>query len=258
MSSGKVPRSALVQSLERGLAVIKTFSRESPSLALSEVAKRTGLTRATARRCLLTLQHLGYVASDGRQFSLRPRVLDLGYAYLSSLSLWEMAQPHMEALVEKVHESSSASVLDGTDVVYVVRVPTKRIMTVALAVGSRLPAYATSMGRVLLAALPPKGLDEFFESASLARLTRRTIVDPLRLRDVLADVRATGWALVDQELEDGLRSIAVPILGPGGTTIAALNVATHVARVSIHTLTGEFLPLLRHSATQISADLVRR
>jgi len=258
VSSGKVRRPGFVQSLERGLAVIKTFSRERPSLALSEVARRTGLTRATARRCLLTLQDLGYVASDGREFSLRPRVLDLGYAYLSSLSFWEIAQPHMEALVEKVHESSSASVLDGTDIVYVVRVPTKRIMTVALAVGSRLPAYATSMGRVLLAELPPKALDEFLETAKLVSLTGRTIVDPIRLRDILAKIRANGWAMVDQELEDGLRSIAVPVRGPGGTAIAAMNVATHVARVSVETLTGEFLPLLRHAAEQIGGDLARR
>jgi IclR family pca regulon transcriptional regulator len=257
VSSGKVGRSGFVQSLERGLRVIKAFSRESPSLPLSEVARRAGLTRATARRFLLTLQDLGYVAADGRLFSLRPRVLDLGYAYLSSLSLWEIAQPHMEALVEKVRESSSASVLDGTDVVYVVRVPTKRIMTVGLAVGSRLPAYATSMGRVLLAELPPKALDEFFEAASLAPLTRRTTVDALELRDILAEGRAKGWAMVDQELEDGLRSIAVPVRDPGGTAIAALNIATHIARVSIEKLTGEFLPLLRETARQITADLVR-
>ncbi len=198
------------------------------------------------------------MAGDGRQFSLRPRVLDLGYAYLSSLSLWEIAQPHMEALVEKVHESSSVSVLDGTDVVYVVRVPTKRIMTVALAVGSRLPAYATSVGRVLLAELPPKALDEFFEAAKLVPLTSRTTIDPIRLRDILAQVRVNGWAMVNQELEDGLRSIAVPVRGPGGTAIAAMNVATHVVRVSTETLTGEFLPLLRHAAEQISADLARR
>src|SRR3990172_630575 len=183
MSRAKIRRSEFVRSLENGLSVIKAFSRESPSLSLSEVAKQTRLTRASARRFLLTLKELGYVASDGRQFSLRPRVLDLGYAYLSSVSVWEIAQRYMEALVEKVHESSSASVLDGSSIVYVVRVPTKRIMTISLAVGSRLPAHATSMGRVLLAELPQAALDEFLETATLTPLTERTAVDPILLRE---------------------------------------------------------------------------
>src|SRR5512139_1746855 len=142
-----------VQSLERGLAVIRAFDRDHPELTLSEVATATGVTRAAARRFLLTLAELGYVRSDGRLFALTPRVLELGYAYLSSMSLPEVAEPHLEALVATVNESSSVSVLDGTDVVYVARVPTSRIMTVSISVGTRFPAYATSMGRVLLAGL---------------------------------------------------------------------------------------------------------
>ncbi len=256
--SRKIRRPEFVQSLERGLALLRAFSSETPSLTLSEAARRTGLSRAAARRFLITLEDLGYVASDGRRFSLRPRVLDLGYAYLSSLNLWDIAQPYMEALVEQVHESCSASVLDGADIVYVARVPTKRIMTVALAVGSRLPAHATSMGRVLLAELSPAALDEFFATAALTRYTERTVVDPGRLRQILAEVRVQGWALVDQELEEGLRSIAVPLRDASGTAVAAMNVSAHAARVSLKKLREEFLPLLRQTGKQISAALARR
>src|SRR6266700_1243220 len=152
--SGQARDSDFVQSLDRGLAVIKAFGPDRERLSLSEVARATGLTRAAARRFLLTLVRLGYVRSDGREFSLRPKVLELGYAYLSGLALPEVAAPHLEELVAKLHESSSISVLDGHHIVYVVRVPTKRIMTVAISVGTRFPAFATSMGRVLLAALP--------------------------------------------------------------------------------------------------------
>src|SRR3954471_13489453 len=164
-----------VQSLARGLAVIRAFGAGSPELTLSEVARATGLTRAAARRFLLTFADLGYVRTDGRLFALSPRVLELGYAYLSSLSLPEVAEPHLEQLVAEVHESSSVSVLDGDDVVYVARVPTSRIMRVAISVGTRFPAYATSMGRVLLAGLDDAELDAFLARAELRRLTTRTV-----------------------------------------------------------------------------------
>src|SRR4051812_49130784 len=212
-----------VQSLERGLAVIRAFDADHPQLTLSEVARATGLTRAAARRFLLTLVELGYVRTDERLFSLRPRVLELGYAYLSSLSLPEVALPHLEALVAEVHESSSLSVLDGEDVVYVARVPTKRIMTVAISVGTHFPAYATSMGRVLLAAQPDAWLDEYLATAELRPLTRRTVTDPAKLRAVVLRARAQGFTLVDQELEEGLRSLAVPIHGDDGRVVAAMN-----------------------------------
>jgi IclR family pca regulon transcriptional regulator len=189
-----------VQSLARGLMVLRAFSQDHPSLTLSEVARLTGLTRATARRLLLTFVNLGYVASDGRQFELTPRVLDLGYAYLSSVGIGEIAQPFMEALSERTHESVSAAVLDGDEIVYVARVPTKRIMAISLALGSRLPAATTSMGRVLLADLSPADLDDFLARVRPAPLTERTITDPQELRTVLDDTRRQGWALVDQEL----------------------------------------------------------
>jgi IclR family pca regulon transcriptional regulator len=250
---GRVPD--FVQSLERGLAVIRAFDADHPQLTLSEVARATGLTRAAARRFLLTLVELGYVRTDGRLFALRPRVLELGYAYLSSLSLPEVAQPHLEALVAEVHESSSLSVLDGEDVVYVARVPTKRIMTVAISVGTHFPAYATSMGRVLLAGQPDAWLDEYLATAELRPLTRRTVTDPERLRAVIERTRAQGFALVDQELEEGLRSLAVPVRGEDGRVVAAVNVSAHASRGTSEAIRKLLLPPLQAAAGRIEEDL---
>jgi IclR family transcriptional regulator, pca regulon regulatory protein len=247
-----------VQSFERGLAVLRSFGPDRSSLTLSEVAQQTGLARAVARRFLLTLERLGYVGFDGREFSLRPRVLELGYAYLSSLPLWELATPHMRALVEKVHESSSASVLDNDEIVYVARVPTKRIMTINLVVGSRLPAYPTSMGRVLLAGLSPSQLDGYFERATLAPLTERTITSEPRLRAVVDEAREQGWAIVDQELEEGVRSVAAPLINADGQVVAALNVSGHATRVTLDTLRRSFLPEVVDTARLISTDLRTR
>ncbi|MBL6276444.1 IclR family transcriptional regulator [Micromonospora fiedleri] len=244
-----------VQSLERGLAVIRAFDAEHPQLTLSEVARATGLTRAAARRFLLTLVELGYVHTDGRLFALRPRILDLGYAYLSSLSLPEVAQPHMEALVAQVHESCSVSVLDGDEVVYVARVPTKRIMTVGISVGTRFPAYATSMGRVLLAAQPADWLDDYLATAQLRQLTRRTITDPAKLRTTLNRIAGQGYAIVDQELEEGLRSLAAPIHGDDGAVIAAVNVSAHASRGTFDAIRRELLPPLLATARRIEEDL---
>ncbi|MCG5457923.1 IclR family transcriptional regulator [Micromonospora sp. PSH03] len=244
-----------VQSLERGLAVIRAFDGEHPQLTLSEVARRTGLTRAAARRFLLTLVELGYVHTDGRLFSLRARILELGYAYLSSLSLPEVAQRHMEALVARVHESCSVSVLDGDEVVYVARVPTKRIMTVGISVGTRFPAYATSMGRVLLAAQPVDWLDDYLATAQLRPLTRRTVTDPAKLRSVLTKIATQGYAIVDQELEEGLRSVAAPIHGENGSVIAAVNVSAHATRGSFEMIRRELLPPLLAAAKRIEEDV---
>jgi IclR family pca regulon transcriptional regulator len=250
------PRNSdFVQSLDRGLAVIRAFGPDRERLSLSEVAKATGLTRAAARRFLLTLVSLGYVRSTGREFSLRPRVLELGYAYLSGLALPDVAAPHMEELVARLHESSSISVLDGQHVVYVVRVPTKRIMTVAISVGTRFPAYATSMGRVLLAALPPEELDQYLAEAPLTPLTNRTVTDPAQLRELLAQVAEQGYAIVDQELEEGLRSVAAPIRGAPDVGTAAINVSGHAARVSMAALREEILPALLETVAQIETDL---
>ncbi|MEN3609626.1 IclR family transcriptional regulator [Plantactinospora sp. ZYX-F-223] len=244
-----------VQSLERGLAVIRAFDADHPQLTLSEVARATGLTRAAARRFLLTLVELGYMRTDGRLFSLRARILELGYAYLSSLSLPEVAQPHMESLVAEVHESCSMSVLDADEVVYVARVPTKRIMTVAISVGTRFPAYATSMGRVLLAAQPAQWLDNYLDTAELRPLTRRTVTDPARLRTILNRICNQGYAIVDQELEEGLRSLAAPIRDADGAVIAALNVSAHASRGSSEVIRKELLPPLLATAKRIEEDL---
>lgn len=246
-----------VQSLDRGLAVIRAFDAEHPRLQLSEVARATGLTRAAARRFLLTLVQLGYVRVEGREFSLRPRVLELGYSYLSGLTLPQVAQPHLEALVGRVDESSSISVLDGDDIVYVARVHTKRIMTVMITVGTRFPAHATSMGRVLLANLPELELAEYLARVELGALTSRTVTDPARLEAMLGRVRAQGYALVDQELEEGLRSAAAPVCNRDGAVVAAVNLSVSASRTSLRQLEDEFLPPLLETAQQISRDLGR-
>ena len=248
---------AFVQSLDRGLAVIRAFDAEHPELTLSEVARSTGLTRAAARRFLLTLVELGYVRTDGRLFTLRPKILELGYAYLSSLSLPEIALPHLEQLVERVHESTSVSVLDGDEVVYVARVPTKRIMTVSISVGTRFPAYATSMGRVLLAWRSAEWLDGYLASARLKALTAHTLADSESLRAELAAVRERGWAMADQELEEGLRSVAAPIRGQSGQVVAAINVATNVSRTSADELVERIVPQLLATARLIEHDFAR-
>jgi IclR family pca regulon transcriptional regulator len=244
-----------VQSLERGLAVIRVFDADNPQMTLSDVARRSGLTRATARRILHTLVALGYMSTDGRTFVLRPRILELGYAYLSSLSLPEVALPHLENLVAAVHESSSVSVLDGTEIVYVARVATKRIMTVSISVGTRFPAYATSMGRVLLAGRPDDWLAGFLASTPLLPLTPYTLTDVDALRAELQQVRRQGWALVDQELEEGLRSIAAPLHDPSGEVVAAVNVSASARRGSTETVQAEILPGLLQAAAAIESDL---
>ncbi|GAA2533725.1 IclR family transcriptional regulator [Winogradskya humida] len=244
-----------VQSLERGLAVIRAFDAHHPELTLSEVARICDLTRAAARRFLLTLTDLGYVRTDGRMFSLTPRVLELGYAYLSSMSLPEVAQPHLETLVADIHESSSVSVLDGDDVLYVARVPTRRIMTVAINVGTRFPAYATSMGRILLAHLPEPEITAFLARVNLLPLTDRTLTKPEALHTELDRIRTQGWAIVDQELEEGLRSLAAPIRNRTGTVVAAVNISVHASRTPVEDMRDRLLPRLLATTTAIEADL---
>jgi IclR family pca regulon transcriptional regulator len=248
-----------VQSLARGLSVIEAFTAARRPLTLSDVARRAGISRAAVRRMLHTLCGLGYVGtSDGKFFALKPRVLGLGYAYLSTLSLREIAEEYMQRLVDRLHESCSMTVLDGDDIVYVARVPSKRIMTIGLTVGTRLPAYPTSMGRVLLAGLPEAKLDAYLASAALKPLTARTVIDPERLRETIAAVRAQGFAIVDQELEEGVRSVAVPIHDPRRNVTAAVNMSAHAARVSIDELKRRFLPLLREAADKIEMVLPGR
>lgn len=217
-----------VQSLARGLEVIRAFDQDHASMTLSEVADRSGLSRAVARRCLLTLAHLGYIGSRGRQFFLTPRVLDLGFAFLSSLDLPEIAMPVMEQLSVKLGESSSLCLLDGHDIVYVARVPVKRVMAMALGVGARLPAFAASMGRVLVAGLDDAAMEVWISQVELRPLTPRTIVDKEGLKAELLRIRSQGHALVMQELEPSLCSIAVPIHDRGQRVVAALNVGMQV------------------------------
>jgi IclR family pca regulon transcriptional regulator len=246
-----------VQSLERGLAVIRAFDKERRSLTLSDVARETGFSRASARRFLHTLVELGYVASDGREFTLRPALLDLGYAYLSSLTLPEIALPHLQELSRQVGESSSVAVLDGADIVYVARVATHRIMSAAIRVGTRFPAYATSMGRAILAHAEPVELNTYLASTTLAPLTSRTITGSRELRTALGQVRDQGWALVDQELEEGLRSVAAPLRDRTGRVVAAVNVSAPVRRGEITEILEHLLPSLLKAAVAIESDLAR-
>lgn len=252
------PRSRdFVQSVDRALAIIRTFGPQTPSQTVTEIATATGLTRAAARRFLLTLSELGYVTSDGRQFSLTPRVLELGYAYLSSLTLPEVAQRHIERLVAEVQDSSEVSILDGDDVVYLAKATGPAIMTADVTVGSRMPAAATSMGRVLLAALPDDQLDAYLQRVRLQQHLPSTVTDPARLRDLLVCTRRGGYALVEGELEEGLLAISVPIHDRSGRTIAAINVSTHVARRTREEAETVLLPALRRAAAAIEADLAR-
>jgi IclR family transcriptional regulator, pca regulon regulatory protein len=257
--SGETPPSKeFVRSVERAFSIVRAFGRESPSLTLSQVAQRTGLTRASARRFLMTLESLGYIGSEDRQFFLRPRILDLGFAYLSSVPVFDIVETHMEAVVQQVQESSSASVLDGTDVIYILRVPTKRIMSVQIEVGTRLPAYATSMGRVLLSALAPERLENYLREVKMEQLTPMTVTNHQGLRLALAQVREQGWCLLDQELEVGVRSVAVPLHDPAGQVFAAMNISTNATRVPAERLLGEYLPLLRKAAEAIDEEIRAR
>ncbi|MFI9408568.1 IclR family transcriptional regulator [Nocardia gamkensis] len=251
------PSPEYVQSLGRGLAVIRSFDADHPRRTLSEVAATTELTRATARRFLLTLVELGYVRTDGSQFWLTPRVLELGYSFLSSLSLPDLAGPHLEVLAEKVRESTSVSILDGADIVYVARVPVSRIMTVSINIGTRFPAFATSMGRVLLADLDPEELERYLSEADLTPITASTVTTAAQLRAELEQVRADGFCVVDQELEQGLRSMAAPIRDQHGSVVAAVNISTHAARYTLGEVHDSLIPALLETSAAIEYDLTQ-
>lgn len=243
-----------VESLARGLAVLTALGRPRAA-TIAELADVTGLPRATVRRSLITLEPLGYVTGQDGRFRLTPRVLELGFACLSRPTLPQIAQPHLAALVEQVHESASMSVLDGDEIHYIARVPTVRIMSVTVTVGTRFPAYATSMGRVLLAGLPEDERARYLARADLAPLTPYTVTSPDRLARILTQVSREGHAMVNEELEEGLRSIAVPIHDRTGQVIAAVNVSTHAARTTPEESLATLLPPLREAAAAVEADL---
>jgi len=241
-----------MMSLARGLLVIQAFSERRLQLSISQLSRRTALSRASVRRCLHTLSKLGFAGTDdGRSFYLRPRVLALGHSYLSSMPLATAAQPILEHLSQILHESCSIALLDGTEIVYVARANVTRIMAIDLGVGTRLPAFCTSMGRVLLANLPPDELEMVLPKIEFTRYTDRTVSSVERLRQVLVTVRREGHAIIDQELELGLRSMAVPVRNPAGRVVAAINVGAHGQRVSIQDMRTRFLPYLRAAAQEL-------
>ena len=246
------PGDAFVQSFARGLAVLRSFGADAPAQTLSAAAARSGMTRAGARRILLTLQQLGYVESEGRLFRLTPKVMELGFAYLSSQPVWHLAQPVMEELVQDIHESSSAAVLDGDDIVYVLRVPANKIVAIRLGPGSRLPAFCTSMGRVLLAGLTIAERRARLARAPLLARTSRTVTDVDQLLDILERVRRDGHALVHGELEEGLVSMAAPIVNRAGKVVAAINVSAQDQRMPPDDMRKRLLPRLLESAASIN------
>lgn len=243
-----------VRALERGLAIITAFDSKHANLTLSDVAKVTGLPRAVVRRFLYTLEDLGYVRTDGKTFSLRPKVLQLGYAYLSSFGLPKIARAHLEELVAEIDETVALGVLDGSEMVYVAQVTSDRLTAVTIPLGKKFPAHATSMGRVLLAGQPKDWLDEYFATATFTAYTSKTVCDPVELRQLVAHAGETGWASIEEELEIGLRTIAVPVR-EDGEVIAAVNVSAHAARHDGRIVAREIVPKLLRTARAIEADL---
>ena len=241
--------------LAKGLAVLGSFGRERPSMTLSEAAQAVDLSRATARRVLRTLAELGYVEQNGRQFTLAPRILDLGFAYLSAQNWIDRARPLLEQVSGRLHETSSASILQGSEIVYVARVPARRIMSTVLAVGSRLPAFHTSMGRVLLGFLDDAEVWRRLRSQRIEAYTPSTITDLQALIDRVRLDREQGFSIVDEELERGLRSIAVPVVTRDGQALGAINLSTHSTRTTRNEMRDQFLPELRAVAEQISQSV---
>ena len=244
-----------IEAIARGLDVIRAFGPGQPVMSLAGVAGASDLPRPTARRILLTLEQLGYARQVGAGgYELTPRVLDLGMSYVLSRGLWEVARPHMEALVSRTRESSSIAQLDGSDIVYVARVAVPKIVTLAVTIGTRFPAMQTSLGKVLLAALPLAEAERILAEASRSGITPRWQPDATERAASLREVRARGWALTDEQLAPGIRSVAVPLRDGDGRVIAALNVNSHAAETPLEVLTGKHLPLLLQTAGAISAD----
>lgn len=243
---------SFMTSLARGLAVLRAFGDSRRALTIAQISQKTGIPRAAVRRCLHTLKQLGYADAEMNNFSLRPKVLTLGYSYLSSTPLALSSQPYLDSVSRALKESCSLAVLDENEVLYIARSATSRVMSVALNAGSRLPAYCTSLGRVMLAQLEPAELDAYFAHVKLRPMTERTVVSQKRLREILAEVRQAGYAINDEELELGLRSIAVPVRGASGRVLAALNVGAQASRVSTAQMEKDFLPVLQRGAQELS------
>lgn len=241
--------------LMKGLTVIEAFSADRPRLSIAEAATATGLDRATTRRCLLTLSEMGYAAYDGKFFTLTPRVLRLGTGCLAAMPLPRIVQPVIDKLSLEIGESTSVSILDETEIVYVARAAQRRVMSIALMPGSRLPAYCTSMGRVLLAALEPDRARHIQESAPRPKRTSRTVTDIEALMAILSDTRERGYSLIDQEVELGLRSIAVPLVTARGQTVAALNVGLAASAETMEELAERYLPALRRVKAELAQVL---
>jgi IclR family transcriptional regulator, pca regulon regulatory protein len=241
--------------LAKGLAVIRAFARDHAALSLSDVARSAHIPAATARRCLLTLEDLGYVTRSGRTFLLRPKVLELGAAYLESINIEQITRTHLEELARKTADSAALCVLDGTDIVYVARTSVRTLLRLEAHVGSRFPAHATSMGRVLLAGLSPERLNHYFESAKLEALTERTVTDPVKLRSLIQDCRRLGYAAVEDELAYGVVALAVPVCDDQQRVVAALNSSSHSRRTTRTRLVRERLAMLQEASREISTDL---
>ncbi len=246
---------SFMTSLARGLAVVKAFSDQRRAMTIAQLSHKTGIPRAAVRRCLYTLKQLGYADAEANNFYLKPKILSLGYSYLSSTPLTIAAQPCLNQLSRVLNETCSLAVLEGDEVLYISRSQTSRVLSVALNAGSRLPAYCTSLGRVLLAGLSDAELDSYFSRVKLVAYTDRTVVSESQLREILADVRHKGYAVVEEELEIGLRSIAVPVRGASGATMAALNAGAQAVRITRTQVEQTFLPSLLNAASELSVLL---
>jgi len=247
-----------VRALDRGLAVIRAFDADHPRRSLADVARAVGLAPATARRLLHTLQSLDYVGTDGQTWWLRPRLLELGQAYLATTSVWDVVRGRLARLAEEVYETASAGVLDDDDVIYVVRIPYRRIMSMNVEVGTRIPAFASSMGRVMLASLDADALDSILGRVSLRPITARTVATVDELRGVIAEVRAQGWCYMEEELEAGIQCVAAPVHDPTGHVIGSVTVSSHTTRLSSREVRERLLPALLQAAEDIDEDLRRR
>ena len=257
MAARKPPpsRREAMGGLAKGIAVIRAFTREHPAPTLSDIARSAAIPAATARRCLLTLEDLGYITRHGRSFLLRPKVLELGAAYLDSMDIEHLTKNHLEELARKTGDSAAMSVLDGNDIVYVARASVRTLLRLEAHVGSRFPAHATSMGRVLLAGLSRERLQHYFDTARLEALTDKTVCDREALRALIDECRRSGYAAVADELAYGVVALAVPVLDQSGRVVAALNSSSHSGKITRAKLVRDRLGMLQHLSRQISIDL---